>query len=92
MKAGLTRGMGLTVGGGGVKRSSSNPLLSDWPISPGLDRKEVSSISLSSLFPNISLVLYILYRSLSVHFTRGLFLVGLRLCLNPWNRLMVEYE
>jgi hypothetical protein len=41
MKAGLTRGTGLVVAAGGVKRSSSHPLLSDWPVSPGLDRKEV---------------------------------------------------
>jgi len=42
-RAGLARstGFGATTGSGGVKRSSSNPLLSDYPMSPGFDRKEV---------------------------------------------------
>jgi hypothetical protein len=41
-RAGLSRSTAAgVVGGGGVKRSSSNPLLSDYPMSPGLDRKEV---------------------------------------------------
>ena len=92
MKAGLTRGMGLAVGGGGVKRSSSNPLLSDWPISPGLDRKEVSS--LSSLFP-IYLWFYIyLYPFLPFVLLEGCLCADyavmiLFVCLN---RLIVEYE
>lgn len=39
-RAGLARSTGLSAGTG-VKRSSSNPLLSEYPMSPGLDRKEV---------------------------------------------------
>ena len=40
-RAGLARSTSLGATTGGVKRSSSNPLLSDYPMSPGFDRKEV---------------------------------------------------
>jgi hypothetical protein len=51
-RAGLARstGLGATTGSGGVKRSSSNPLLSDYPMSPGLDRKEVRPYLYSQAF------------------------------------------
>ena len=92
MKAGLTRGTGLAFGGGGVKRSSSNPLLTDWPVSPGLDRKEVSP--LSSLFP-VYLWFYIYlypcfpFIHLRIVYVRIMRVMILFVCLN---RLIVEYE
>jgi hypothetical protein len=41
-KAGLARSTGATtVTGGGFRRTNSNPMLAEFPGSPGLDRKEV---------------------------------------------------